>query len=91
MLTPAEASLRGRIGAHLLHASHDPHETTAKARAAFMSRFEHEVDPNGTLSTDERLRRAEHARKAYFSRLALRSAQARRKRRRPSIGKKGQR
>jgi hypothetical protein len=38
-----------------------------------------QVDPDGVLSPAERARRAGHARKAYFTRLALRSAQAQRK------------
>jgi hypothetical protein len=50
---------------------------TAKARDAFMSRFEREVDPEGVLDPIERARRAEHARKAYFLRLALASSRAR--------------
>ncbi len=37
------------------------------------------MDPDGVLSPAERARRAGHARKAYVTRLALRSAQARRK------------
>ena len=44
-----------------------------------MARFEREVDPEGTLNPQERQRRAEHKRKAYFQRLALRSARSRRK------------
>ena len=76
-ISPHEASLRGRIGAHALHASHDPRLTTAKARATFLAKFLDEVDPDRTLPEEERLRRAEHARKAYFARLALRSARAR--------------
>jgi hypothetical protein len=51
---------------------------TAPARAALVSKFEREVDPGGVLPPAERARRAEHARKAHFIRLALRSAQARR-------------
>ena len=43
-----------------------------------MARFEREVDPDGTLSPDERARRAESKRRAYFQRLALKSARARR-------------
>jgi hypothetical protein len=35
------------------------------------------VDPEGLLDPRERARRAEHARKAYFLRLALASAHAR--------------
>jgi hypothetical protein len=38
-----------------------------------------EVDPDRELPEAERFRRAEHAKKAYFTRLALKSAQARRK------------
>ena len=79
---PKEMALRGRIGAFRLHATHDPRTTTAKARAAFLSRFESEVDPHGVLDPSERSRRALAARSAYFARLALKSARARRRRRR---------
>jgi hypothetical protein len=72
---------RGRIGAFTLHATHDPHETTRKAREAFDKRFHDEVDPDRTLPAAERERRAKYARRAYFARLSLKSAQARRKRR----------
>ncbi len=43
-----------------------------------MERFEREVDPDGTLEPAERARRASHARSAYYSGLALKSAKARR-------------
>ncbi len=76
---PDEMARRGRIGAHRLHALHDSKELTAPARAAFLGRFEREVDPGGVLPEAERRRRAEHARKAYFSRLARLSANARRR------------
>jgi hypothetical protein len=56
-----------------------PSAQTEPARRALLDRFERQVDPDGVLSPDERARRAGHARKAYFARLALRSAQARRK------------
>jgi hypothetical protein len=78
-LTPEERTLRARLGAYRLHALHDPKETTKKARAAFATRFEREVDPDGVLSSSERARRAEAARRAYFTQLQLRSAQARRR------------
>lgn len=45
-----------------------------------MAKFEREVDPDGTLDPVERAIRAEHLRKAYFQRLALKSAKARRAR-----------
>ena len=77
---PKEMARRGRIGAYRLHATHDPKETTKAAREAFMARFEREVDPDGTLSPEERARRAEAARKAYFAQLAHKSAKARRRR-----------
>ena len=52
---------------------------TAPGREAFLDRFERQVDPDLVLTPRERALRAEHARKAYFARLALKSAQARRK------------
>lgn len=78
LLTAKERSLRAKIAAHTLHATRDSREVTSKARETFLSRFEREVDPTGTLPPEERTRRAEHARKAYFARLALRSARVRR-------------
>lgn len=77
-LTSDQRSLRARLAAHSLHATiSDPVAHTAPARAAFLDRFEREVDPDGVLPLGERSRRAEHARKAYFARLALASAKAR--------------
>ena len=64
------------IGAQALHAKYDSRELTKNARDAFMSRFEREVDPEGKLDPVGRMRRAEHAKKAYFARLALASAKA---------------
>lgn len=78
-LTPSERSLRARLAAHTLHATHDSRELTKSAREAFLKRFEDQVDPDRTLPEAERLRRAEQARKAYFTSLALKSARARRK------------
>jgi hypothetical protein len=81
-MTPEQRSLRARMAAHSLHARvTDPAAHTAPARRAFLDRFEREVDPDGVLNPDERARRAEHARKAYFLKLALASAAARRRRR----------
>jgi hypothetical protein len=77
--------LRARMAAHLLHAQiADPSAHTAPARAAFLSRFEREVDPDGVLEPQERARRAEHAKKAYFLWLALASRKARAAKRRRS-------
>jgi hypothetical protein len=79
-LTPAERSLRARLGAYALFSKVDPVEHTAAARRKFLERFEREVDPDGVLPEKERIRRAQYARKAYFSRLAQASAKARRER-----------
>lgn len=78
-LTSAQRSLRARIGGHALHASVDSTAHTAPARAAFLAKFEDEVDPERILPEPERLRRAAHARKAHMARLAMASARARRK------------
>src|SRR6266487_1892281 len=80
-LSPVERTLRARLAAHTMHAKHDARKTTANGRATFLARFEAEVDPEGTLSPEERRRRAEHARSAYFTRLALAAAKARRQKR----------
>lgn len=77
----ARMALRGRIGGYATSAKHDPRETTAKARAKFLSNFEKAADPDGSLPPDERDRRARQLRQAHFARLAYRSAVARQKRR----------
>jgi hypothetical protein len=72
-LTPVERSLRGRIGAETSWAkTEDRTARTAKARKAFEDKLLAEADGDP--------KRAEHLRKAYFARLALKSAQARRRR-----------
>lgn len=81
-LTPEQRSLRARLAAHVSWANTtDRAARTAAARRASMDRFDRLVDPDGVLPPAERAIRAAHARKAYFARLALRSAQARRTRR----------
>jgi hypothetical protein len=75
--TPAQ---RGRIGAHVSW-SHtvDRAARTEPGRKGFLAKFEREVDPEGVLAESERVRLAEHARKAYMQKLALISAARRRK------------
>ena len=72
-------SLRGRIGGLALAAKRDPQEYTRAAREAALVRFELQVDPDHQLPPMERARRAEAARRLYFTQLAYRSAKARRK------------
>lgn len=76
----AERRLAAQVAAYTSWA-HTPDRTarTAPARAAMLAKFELEVDPDGQLPPDERARRAESARKAHFSRLALKSARSRRR------------
>lgn len=76
-MSPAQRRLRARIGAYSLHATHDGKETTAKARAAFLARFEREVDPDNALEPAERAKRADAALKAHMSRMALGRVKAR--------------
>jgi hypothetical protein len=79
-----EAAIRsqiGRIGAHSSWAkTKDRAARTAPARKAMLDKFEREVDPNHEVPAAERAKRVESAKKAYYARLALKSAQARRRR-----------
>lgn len=79
-LTPAQRSLRARIAAHVSWANTtDRAKRTAAARQAALDRFDRQVDPDRSLPPEERVQRALAARKAYFTRLALRSSRARRR------------
>jgi hypothetical protein len=72
---PRDRALIARIASHASWANtHDPAARTAPARAASLARFE----DDSISDPVERARRAEHARKAYFLGLALKSAEARR-------------
>jgi hypothetical protein len=68
----SEAAINGSIGGHTSWArTIDRAARTAPARAAFEARFLEAAQGDPV--------RAEHLRKAYFTRLALKSAQARRR------------
>ncbi len=85
-LSPAERSLRAALASHSSWANTaDAAARTAPARRAALERFEKQVDPDGTLPPDERTRRAEHAKRAFFLGLALKSAQVRSKRKTGSV------
>lgn len=80
-LTPELRTLRSQIAAHESWArTPDRSARTAKARQALLEKFEREVDPDNALLPAERAKRAESARKAYYLRLAMKSAQARQRR-----------
>lgn len=74
--------MRARLAVHTMWAgTEDRSARTKAARDAFLDRFEREVDPDGTMDPVERAKRAESAKKAYFTRLAFKSAQSRRRNR----------
>lgn len=77
MFLSQQRKLIARIGGLALAAQRDPREYTRAARAAFLSKFELEVDPDGSLAPAERARRAAAARRLHFTRLAHASAKSR--------------
>jgi hypothetical protein len=77
LLSAKERSLRARVGAFALHAQ--GRTSTKAGTAAFLARFERQVDPQGLLPPEERARRALYARKSHMASLALKSARARRR------------
>lgn len=78
-LRPQERVLRARLAAHTKWSRYDPREGTQKARDAFLTSFLDKVDPDRVLPEDERLRRADSARRAHFTKMALASARSRRR------------
>jgi hypothetical protein len=64
------------MGAYALHAKRDPRETTHAARAALWTRYLDEVDPDRSLPEAERVRRADAARRAHMTGLALKRRKA---------------
>jgi hypothetical protein len=81
---PNERRIIAALGAHGLWSKvKDRASQTAAARASFNDRFERQVrEESPGLTEAEVVLRAEHARKAYYLRLALKSAQARKARNR---------
>lgn len=76
-MTPGK-SARHRAAAHTLHSKHDSRQLTQPARAAFMARFERQVDPDAVLDPAERARRAAQAKRAFYVALGAKSGKARR-------------
>ncbi len=77
MLSKSQRQLRARLGAYTRASQYDGKAVTAKARQTFLDQFEQQVDPDKQLPPAERARRAQAARKAHFTRLAMKSAKAR--------------
>ena len=71
-LSPQQRVLRARAAVHKSWTNtEDRTARTAPARAAFMRKFEDQVDPTRTLPDAERNRRAESAMKSHMASLAL--------------------
>jgi hypothetical protein len=80
-LTPAERSLRAQLAVHTSWAQTvDRSARTAPARQAMLDKFEAEV-PAEVTDPAVRAQMAESAKRAHFARMALKSAQSRRRRR----------
>jgi len=80
-LSPQARKLRARQGAYAQHAKYDTRETTAAARLAFRESFAAKVRAeHPELGEPEVQRRADAARRAWYSGIALKSAVVRARR-----------
>lgn len=78
-MTPDERILRARIAANTRWATtEDRSAATEKARNAFRDRFENQV-PAEITDPVQRAKCAENLRRAFYQRMAYRSAQVRRR------------
>lgn len=81
-IPPSEVSTQARIAARtswLPKNTPDRAARTAAARRGLEVRFEREADPDGVLGPVERAKAVENVRRLYYCRLALKSAQSRRR------------
>jgi hypothetical protein len=77
--TDADRSQIAKIAANTRWAhEEDRSAATQPARDGMYRKFEDEVDPERKLPPEERAKRVENARRAYYQQLARKSAQARR-------------
>jgi len=77
-LTPQQRTLRARAAAHAQWAGEaDRAGRLQAARNGFLAKFAVQVDPDGTLPADERIRRAEQARRSFMLSISLKSSRVR--------------
>ena len=79
-LTPEQRVLRAKIANGTRQAKEDPRAMTEAARRANpgqVSYWERRVDPDNQLPPEERIRRAEAARKVHFTQLSFKASRAR--------------
>ena len=81
----SRAAQIGRIGGLTAWSRHDADTMQGAARRAFRERFLRLVDPDGTLTPQEREIRADRARRAYMLSLAAKSAAKRKRKAAPVI------
>jgi hypothetical protein len=78
-LTPQEHSQRASLAANISWAMTDDRVArTQPARDALFAKFCREVDPDGVLPEDERIKRAGYLHKAHMQKMSLAAAKARR-------------
>ena len=76
-LTPSQRQTRSRQASYESWANtEDRTKRTAPGRQGMLKKFEDQVDPDRTLPPEERAKRVESARKAYFTRLAFLAVKA---------------
>ena len=75
----ARMSSLGKVGGLVTVARHGPDAIAARARRGLWQRFVDDADPKGELPEAERFRRARLVQRAYYQRLSLLSATARRR------------
>lgn len=76
-LDPERASWMGKIGGNTTAARYGGYAMTLPLRAGLAASWLRKADPDGTLSADERARRAEALKRAHYARITLASQQAR--------------
>lgn len=78
-LSPQDLSTRASLAANTSWAfTADRSARTQAARDAFFAKLCAQVDPDGVLPEDERIRRAEYLRKAHMQRMSLARIKAQR-------------
>jgi hypothetical protein len=80
-MTPEQRQMRSKLGAHAKWAATDDRTAaTEPARKGFLAKLAREIDPDGVMDPTELARRVENARRAHYQRMALKSSQARARR-----------
>ena len=77
MIDANERARIGRIGGLMQMANNGSAKLSRQGVAGLLAKFAQQVDPEGLLSSQERAKRADFARRAYMAQLARKSAQKR--------------